>query len=660
MEQREEISPEKLRGGYYTPSSITDFIVNWGMEISPSNILEPSSGDGAFIKSLHRYSEKNQDSLEGCHVESIELIKEEALKSEKILNVLKKNTLCEGRSNNSEFFKFIDINYHSDKDFKDYTVLELKKILRKRSLPVSGNKSVLMERISENNVEYPDFIMGNPPYIRYQTFTHGKEIAERRLLELGVETTKHANSWLHFLAESVSLLNKDKVSRIGFVIPIELMHITYAKNLRRWLEKKLTKIRIIAFKKLIFQGVQQEVILFLGERDPVKFKSTQKSFRANLRVIQYDDIESVPENVWSHYNQKAPTAEQLQDKWTGYFLEKNNLKIYLEMKKKHTSFTDYMSINIGIVTGANNFFCIDKKEMESLGEEINREYENKTIKELKNILRKRKINLSGNKKELIEKIHENLEKESGISIKRLVGRSNEVNGISFTEDDYWSNYENGKSCCLLKFNKEYDYTNLEKKWKKKIQFGESQNLDKRYKTRIRTPWYWIPYVHSSPMCMFKRASSHTRLIVNDCDAYSTDTVYRIYKLNEHKNIESFQLAFCFYNSLTFLSCELEGRFYGGGVLELVPGEVEQTIFPYCENISYKDFQKLDKMVRNNVDVEEILDYTDGKLLSHISSFERQKIRSMWRKLKNRRGERAKSKPVSMTYDSNYHISTGGV
>ena len=93
MEQREEISPEKLRGGYYTPSSITDFIVNWGMEISPSNILEPSSGDGAFIKSLHRYSEKNQDSLEGCHVESIELIKEEALKSEKILNVLKKNTL---------------------------------------------------------------------------------------------------------------------------------------------------------------------------------------------------------------------------------------------------------------------------------------------------------------------------------------------------------------------------------------------------------------------------------------------------------------------------------------------------------------------------------------------------------------------------------------
>ena len=122
----------------------------------------------------------------------------------------------------------------------------------------------------------------------------------------------------------------------------------------------------------------------------------------------------------------------------------------------------------------------------------------------------------------------------------------------------------------------------------------------------------------------------------------------------------YQLAFCFYNSLTFLSCELEGRFYGGGVLELVPGEVEQTIFPYCENISYKDFQKLDKMVRNNVDVEEILDYTDGKLLSHISSFERQKIRSMWRKLKNRRGERAKSKPVSMTYDSNYHISTGGV
>ena len=55
MEQREDISADKLRGGYYTPEGIADFLVNWGMEISPSHILEPSCGDGVFIKALHKY-----------------------------------------------------------------------------------------------------------------------------------------------------------------------------------------------------------------------------------------------------------------------------------------------------------------------------------------------------------------------------------------------------------------------------------------------------------------------------------------------------------------------------------------------------------------------------------------------------------------------------
>jgi hypothetical protein len=40
------------------------------------------------------------------------------------------------------------------------------------------------------------------------------------------------------------------------------------------------------------------------------------------------------------------------------------------------------------------------------------------------------------------------------------------------------------------------------------------------------------------------------------------------------------LCFSFYNSLTALFCEVEGRFYGGGVLELTPVEFRRLPLEY--------------------------------------------------------------------------------
>ena len=570
MEQREDISADKLRGGYYTPEAIADFLVNWGMEISPSQILEPSCGDGVFIKALHRFGLNSSSKLDGCEINAIELISGEADKAKKAHYDLVRSLKATGECFNSEFFDYTENKYHGQKN---------------------GNR--------------PTLILGNPPYIRYQSFINGRDIAEKRLLQIGIRTTKHANSWLHFLAEAVSLLEKTKKSRIGFVVPTELLHITYAKDLRRWLEYNLTDIRIIAFRNLVFEGIQQEVILFLGERDPSIINS--KSFeKANLRVLEFEDVASLPSNVWNYYNNKAPKAYQFQDKWTGYLLEKEELHLYHKFKNKFPSFSEHMSIDIGIVTGANKFFCIKKDELESLKAKVGEEY-------------------------------------LGVSVERMMGRSNEVKGIKFSQADFEENFQLQKPCSFLWFKNDFQFNKLANKWKKKIESGKAMGLHLRYKCRIRDPWYAVPSVHTSQMSMFKRASDYTRLIVNECEAYTTDTVYRIHKLDSSSVISPAQLAFSFFNSLTFLSCELEGRFYGGGVLELVPSEVEKTILPLNVEVSDKDFEMLDQMVREKIDIEEILNFTDGILLKKISKRERSMIRSTWKKLRNRRGYRGRSK-----------------
>src|SRR5208337_4082677 len=111
-----------------------------------------------------------------------------------------------------------------------------------------------------------------------------------------------------------------------------------------------------------------------------------------------------------------------------------------------------------------------------------------------------------------------------------------------------------------------------------LQAGLAEKLQTRYKCRVRTPWYKVPSVYAAPLAMLKRAHNIPRLVLNSAGAYTTDTAYRIKPLRATAEA----LVFSFVNSLTCLTAELEGRHYGGGVLELVPSEIERLLLPVVE------------------------------------------------------------------------------
>src|SRR5881392_1402790 len=41
---------QKLRGGYYTPKPIADFLAQWAIQTANTEILEPSCGDGSLVE----------------------------------------------------------------------------------------------------------------------------------------------------------------------------------------------------------------------------------------------------------------------------------------------------------------------------------------------------------------------------------------------------------------------------------------------------------------------------------------------------------------------------------------------------------------------------------------------------------------------------------
>src|SRR5262245_52557959 len=82
MKIAQEVSKDKLRGGYYTG----DAIVDAAYDILATTIdrreglkfLEPSSGDGAFIAGLRRAA--NRGLFKDVRIDCVEVVEEEAAK----------------------------------------------------------------------------------------------------------------------------------------------------------------------------------------------------------------------------------------------------------------------------------------------------------------------------------------------------------------------------------------------------------------------------------------------------------------------------------------------------------------------------------------------------------------------------------------------------
>ena len=106
----------------------------------------------------------------------------------------------------------------------------------------------------------------------------------------------------------------------------------------------------------------------------------------------------------------------------------------------------------------------------------------------------------------------------------------------------------------------------------------------------------------------RRNNFYPKFVLNRCDAVSTDTMHRI-KFNDGVDPQNILLAY--YNSVSFAFTEICGRSYGGGVLEILPGEMGNILLPKVEKIdpALRDrlLTLIDSVVRNDENIETALD-----------------------------------------------------
>lgn len=464
---------------------------------------------------------------------------------------------------------------------------EAKKAANRTNLPVRLLNTDFLRwyLFQAQDKEEFDAAVGNPPFIRYQYLPNEQQLlAEKIFSMLKLPFTKHTNAWVPFVLASIHLLRPG--GRIAMVIPSEIFHIPHAQSLRRYLAEQCSRILILDPEEIWFDDTLQGTVLLLAEK-----KHDSQEISKGVAIMPVKNRKMLYDNPEDYFQNAVYTnGATIEGKWMRVFLSQRERSLFRDLKLRDDikEFSEIASVDVGIVTGANKFFLVPDSTVDE------------------------------------HSLHR--------WAHPMFGRSDHVRGLIFSEKDHEANKAAGLPANFLWFQEE-EIEKLPKNVKKYLNIGLSEKLNTRFKCRTRKTWYKVPSVYAAPIAMLKRAHHYPRLVLNIADAYTTDTAYRI----QTQGIKPEALVLGFVNSLTCLSAEIEGRHYGGGVLELVPSEIERLLVPVI-TASAADLKAADNRFRTANDDSEFLLLQDALVLGKIglSKAEQVTLHNAWLKLRDRR------------------------
>lgn len=538
MKVRGEVTAEKLRGGFYSPTALVDHCLD-RIEVltqgrSNLRLLEPAVGDGAFMRGLAG----SQLRARIGYVEAIELLPAEAARADDAL----------------------------------------------RSLGVPGRVSAESVLAWARRSKEPfDAAVGNPPFVRFQFLTDDDKSAMPAVgASLGLSFGGVSNLWIPVLLVALASLRDG--GAFAFIVPSELFTGISANTARRWLHAETTDLEAQLFPPGSFPGVLQEVIVLSGRR--------MRHSSPRLTLVQRQ-VDGTTER-WKHQ------IDRVASTWTRYLLPPDELAAFDQASRQPDvrSLGYVAKFEVAAVTGANEFFSVPSSVVTEYG--------------------------------------------LGVWARPLLPRARLATGIRYTADDHAAASAAGARIALLDFSASLPDPLAASGPKRYLDDGVRAGLDRRYKTRIRTPWYRIPHIRTGRLMLSKRSHRYPRLILNDANVVTTDTIYRGWMRPEYEGHEE-DLAAVFHNSLTMLSAEVEGRSFGGGVLELVPSEISRLVVPLVPGAGVELDRLSADVDRDDGEVtESLIEHTDQLLVRH-SRFEPsllQLLRSARLRLQARRLARA--------------------
>lgn len=463
------VTLQKALGAFYTEEPAASRLVNWAICEGSERVLDPSCGDGVFLSAAH--SRLLRLGCDAPRVYGVD-ISADTLR------------LAHERVQQAQLL-------HND--FFDLTP---------QSMPVF------------------DCVVGNPPFIRYQTFNGDKESkGHKRASEAGVNLPRLASSWAPFLLHASRFLRPG--GRLAMVMPSELGHAMYARDVLRFLVSNFRHVAVEMFRDKLFNDLSQSTVLLFCD-------GYGESCRT-LLVVSADDLQG---NGRQTVKADIAAVKSGRFRFTHYLIPDATRQLYRELAgdRRVQRLGEVADVGIGYVTGANDFFHMSLEESDRWDIP-------------KRFLRPCVLNLRG------------------------------IKDVEYTRHYWKAMRERGEKVYLLALPVAPKDA-LPPALEPYLRYGEANGLAARYKCRIRQFWYAVPHVRIADAFLSYMSGEQPLLVTNAANLVAPNTVH---VLRFARNCDPLSYAASWRSSLTRLSCELEGHALGGGLFKLEPSEAENVL-----------------------------------------------------------------------------------
>jgi len=539
----EELIPEVERhrlGQYYTPPPIVELITEMCIKSPNDRVLDPSCGSGGFlVKAYHKL--KDLKKKENPFAEDAKL-------HEEILDQV----------------YGIDINpFPAQLSSINLAVRNLKVASRNINLVVSDffkvkpSVSVIPEGL--------DVVVTNPPYTRQEEMEYKDQIREEALTYSDgskIQLDARAGIYAYFFTHSAKFLKNHGM--MGQITSDTWLDVGFGKDLKQFFLDHFKIHSIIWYDVRAFEKALVGTCITILEKEDqtkedrenniVKFVRIKKAMPTEEIVRAIETAKEDFEDEHIGVTLKKQKELEPRAKW-GIFLRAPTIYFKILNSPKVTELGKIALIRRGITSGANEFFYLDKEKIKLWS--LEKEYLKPIVispKEMKIEVTPRDISQSVL---VVHKSKEELSKEN----------ANVLKYIQWGEETETTIKGGKKGGSVIK-----GFHNLST-------------------VKSRKLWYDIGEREAAPILRSRRIWERCVYLLNKANALANDSLYEIRPKNQNDTVI---LAGILNSSITALISELEGRFYGGGVLEL---EVYET-----KAMTVIDPSKLSKKERQNIEV----------------------------------------------------------
>lgn len=370
-----------------------------------------------------------------------------------------------------------------------------------------------------------DGIICNPPYFKFHDYDN-KNILKEIETNLKCKLNGFTNLYTLFLLKSIHQLSKN--GRCAYIIPSEFLNSDYGKLVKTYLikSKTLRHIIVIDFEENVFDDALTTASIILCANDNLTDKVQFSNIQSLQDLSKIDEIINKYPNLSETEQTYSFTELNPEIKWKAYYQKQNSIKF-----KNLVPFSTYAKVVRGIATGSNEYFT---------------------------------FNLSKAKEFNIDEQY----------LLPCICSAKDAKTSFFTKQDFEELKNNDKSIFL--FNAQ---NSTDKNISSYIQKGESEEINKRFLTASRTPWYSLENRKPAPIWVSVFNRSGLRFIRNEANISNLTSYHCIYP-KQTSLFSEIDIDLLFAYLLTDTAKQIfedNSRQYGNGLQKFEPNDLNKGL-----------------------------------------------------------------------------------